>query len=313
MNLSPRSVARQLWPALFLLGSLAFIYYHFSDQMGQVRLPAQFSWPVLAVAIGLQLLYWLLNSWCWQSIVKWCTGVKLSALQGFSQIAMLTLGKYFPGKIWGMVARISLLQQLGAIRPHGIAATISEQFLILHAACITSTLLWCVFDPTPWPFACAAIALASVPAMPILQRFAFRLEARLVPSLAPNQEESSLDGARMALLLAVYCVIWLLIGAIFCCVYSMLFAASLEPAVAARLIVANTIGIGVGFFAIFSPGGLGVREAITSGLLASQLGLEDAVLLCLMFRLWIVIFELVSGLSLVLPHATRIPAKKPEP
>jgi len=308
-----RALARQLWPALFLLGSLVFIYRHFAAQVGQVTLPAHIRWPVLAGALGLQLLYWLLNSWCWQSTVAWCTGVRLNLLQGFSQLAMSTLGKYFPGKIWGMVARASLLVQLGAGKPQSVYATLNEQFLILHSACLTSAVLWYLVDHSWWSLALAIAAVASVPALPPLQSLAFRLGARLLPALVPKQEKLLLGAGKMTLLLAAYCIIWLSIGAVFCCVYWLLFPAEPAPAIAARLIVANTIGIGIGFFAIFSPGGLGVREAITSSLLASQLGLEQALLLCLMFRLWIVISELLSGLSLLLPQATRSLSEKAKP
>jgi len=87
-------------------------------------------------------------------------------------------------------------------------------------------------------------------------------------------------------------------------VYYLFFPAQPDPSVIIRLIVANTIGISIGFFAVFSPGGLGIREAITSSLLTTQMNLEQAILLCLLFRLWIVAFELLSGLTLLIPHKT---------
>ncbi len=307
MARSLSGMARQWWPVLFLLGSAIFVFRYFSQQAAGIALPAHIRWPYLAAAIGLQLLYWLINSWCWRSTIAWCTGVRLSLLQGLGQLAILTLGKYFPGKIWGMVARISLLVQQGAGRQQSIYATLNEQFLILHSACLTSALLWCIVDRSPWAVSIALAALLSVAALSPLQKLAFRLGARWLPSMVPQQEEHLLGPAKMTLLLAAYSIIWLIIGAIFCCTYYLLFSAEPAVGIAVRLLVANTIGISIGFFAVFSPGGLGVREAVTSSLLASQLGLEQAILLCLMFRLWIVASELLSGLALLAPHKTQPP------
>lgn len=313
MTASLRSMARQWWPVLFLFASLAFVYHYFSLQVGRLSLPSELRWPYLAGAIVLQLLYWLLNSWCWQSAVRWCTGVRLSLLRGLSQLAMSALGKYFPGKIWGMVARSSLLVQLGATKPQSIYVTLNEQFLILYSACLTSALAWCFVDRSAWSIALAAIAVVSVPALPALQKLAFALAARILPAVVPRQEEMALDSPKMVLLLAAYCIIWLLIGAIFCCVFYLMFPAEPALEVMARLTVANTVGIGIGFFAIFVPGGLGVREAVTSSLLASQLGLEQAILLCLTFRLWIVCSELLSGITLLIPQTGQAPPKSGKP
>jgi uncharacterized membrane protein YbhN (UPF0104 family) len=54
---------------------------------------------------------------------------------------------------------------------------------------------------------------------------------------------------------------------------------------------------------LFAPGGVGVREGVGAALLANIMSLEDAVLLMLMFRLWVVVMELIAGAA-VLRNAT---------
>jgi uncharacterized membrane protein YbhN (UPF0104 family) len=56
------------------------------------------------------------------------------------------------------------------------------------------------------------------------------------------------------------------------------------------------VGITLGFFAIFAPAGIGVREGVTSAILLNQMPLTDALLLSLLYRLWVVAIELSGGL-----------------
>jgi hypothetical protein len=64
----------------------------------------------------------------------------------------------------------------------------------------------------------------------------------------------------------------------------------------AWMILANTIGITVGFFALFAPAGIGVRESVSSLVLSQVMPLEQAIFLSLLFRLWTVFTELSSGI-----------------
>ena len=68
-------------------------------------------------------------------------------------------------------------------------------------------------------------------------------------------------------------------------------------------VLSLTAGFLAGFVALFAPGGVGVREGVGAALLANIMSLEDAVLLMLMFRLWVVVMELLAG-ALMLRGAT---------
>lgn len=66
------------------------------------------------------------------------------------------------------------------------------------------------------------------------------------------------------------------------------------------LVLANILGITIGFFALFAPGGIGVRETITSLTLTQVMPLETALLLSLVFRFWIVASELSGSIIITL-------------
>jgi len=306
MRVSLKSIWKTLWLPVFLLGSVFFIVRYFHGQAEHVVAPEHFAWHFLALGVGLQAAYWILNTLCWQWAVYWYAGVRLGPLQSFSQLAMSTLGKYFPGKIWGMVARASLLAQLGVTARQSLFATLNEQFLILYSAFLSSAALWCLVDHAWYSVAMFLAVAACLPVLGPLQKFGFKLAPRFLRlgAAADVADIAPLGLKKFALLALSYSAIWLLVGSIFCCVYYLFFPAQPDPSVIIRLIVANTIGISIGFFAVFSPGGLGIREAITSSLLTTQMNLEQAILLCLLFRLWIVAFELLSGLTLLIPHKT---------
>jgi hypothetical protein len=53
------------------------------------------------------------------------------------------------------------------------------------------------------------------------------------------------------------------------------------------VVIANTVGITIGFFAVFAPAGIGVREGMTAWMLSTYMPLADAVILTVLFRLWL--------------------------
>jgi hypothetical protein len=94
-----------------------------------------------------------------------------------------------------------------------------------------------------------------------------------------------------------YVVPWVLSGAIFSVIYFSLFDVAVTVDRIAALVLANTIGITIGFFAFFAPGGIGIREAVTSGILATSFPLREALLAAVAYRALLVI---VDGLNAVL-------------
>ena len=56
-----------------------------------------------------------------------------------------------------------------------------------------------------------------------------------------------------------------------------------------------TAGYLAGYLAIFAPGGGGVREGVGAAFLSTIVTLEEAVLLMLLFRVWVVLAELSAG------------------
>jgi len=94
-----------------------------------------------------------------------------------------------------------------------------------------------------------------------------------------------------------YSMLWVLSGLIFSIIYFSLFDASIIRENVAALTLANTTGIVLGFFAFFVPGGIGVREAIATFVLAGFVPVREALLAAVCYRAWMI---LIDGLNALL-------------
>ena len=62
MRVSLKSIWKTLWLPVFLLGSVFFIVRYFHGQAEHVVAPEHFAWHFLALGVGLQAAYWILNT-----------------------------------------------------------------------------------------------------------------------------------------------------------------------------------------------------------------------------------------------------------
>lgn len=301
-------ILKKIWPPLFILGSFAFVVRYFYTQSDKLNVNFHISFYFVALAALLQLVYWFVSVRCWQKTIELTALHKIGFIQGFNHLALTTLGKYFPGKIWGMVARASSMQQQGISSQHSVQATLNEQYLILHASALVSATLFFAISPSLITFFLCLCAILSVFVIGPLQKIVIEILGWLLRKFKRQELQYviPLKSQQLIKLLAGYVLVWLAIGLMFSSVYYMLFPSQPMATFVMRLMLANTAGVTLGFFAFFSPGGLGVREAVTSGFLVSQLSIEDALLVSVVFRLWIVGSELLSGIALLIPLNLKI-------
>jgi uncharacterized membrane protein YbhN (UPF0104 family) len=99
-----------------------------------------------------------------------------------------------------------------------------------------------------------------------------------------------------------YVGVWLFLAITFMLVCTAFVDVQLTSVTVPVFILGLTAGFLAGFIALFAPGGVGVREGVGAAILATIMTLEEALLLMLMFRLWVVVMELLAG-ALVLRGA----------
>ena len=58
---------------------------------------------------------------------------------------------------------------------------------------------------------------------------------------------------------------------------------------------ANAIGVTAGFLALFSPGGIGIREGSIAAIISPSMGLKIAIYIAIVYRAFTIASELICG------------------
>ena len=294
---------RRFW-LILVLGAAGFFAFQYKGTL-VTSLPAiqQIGFGWLALAGCLQLAYWFVSSAAWRHLLHVNNVATVSLWNAFLQLAAVNVGKYLPGKVWGMVMRGGLLKRVGASVSEVVGATLQEQYLLLIAAALAAGLF--AFALVPQYAALAAVLGIAILGLGFfLQRFCFNLLRRWVSRRAvsganvraaanASPAAISLDARSYGTLAGYYGVGWLLNGLVVAALYVALFPGTLGTIEdTSAIIVANTVGITIGFFAIFAPSGIGVREGVTAWLLGQRFAFDQAIIVTVFFRLWLVAIDL---------------------
>jgi hypothetical protein len=237
----------------------------------------------------------------WSRIVQISAGLSISLYDSFRQLAILGLGKYLPGKIWGAIARGAVLARLGVRADETLIATFHEQYLlVVSSVAVMAVCLVPVLDA--WMAWLAGLGCGAIVALGYsAQALGLRLIRQFTLKSGDSRSRSSaaLPWGSYMWLMSRFFMLWILNGLIFASLYYGMFSGPISIERVSILIFANAAGITVGFLALFAPGGIGVREAISSAVLAVVMSVSDALMLGVVFRLWVTAVELASSLTLV--------------
>lgn len=296
---------RRYWLAVFILTSLAYVVIYMSHEAVRLHRAPRFYGAAFVATALVHSLFWVLASALWQRLVHHSAHRAIGLFESFSQICMVNLGKYLPGKIWGMVARGSRLRARHDVSvEHVVRATVFEQFFLLYAAGIVVLLCGLPIFTTTWTWLAmmlAGLAVAMVtPASRLMLRIVGWLSSRFVRFQGARPSLMRLGQWDYYLYLLGYLGIWLLLGSVLCGLMIAFFPLHLSLSLFLVAVVAATVGYVAGFLAVFAPGGVGVREAVGSAVLVTAMPVSDALLVSFIFRLWMVGMEGLAGVTVLL-------------
>ena len=291
-----KRVIEKTWLATFIVVALVFVISYFRGEADKLARILDADLRVLGWAVIAQVAYFFATVLTWQKTLLYVNGRTVTLRESLSQILVVNFGKYIPGKVWGMAARGKRLAEAGYDMAQITRASYVEQILLLLTGCALALLAAAVaFDnPLYWlGFALAILAIAL-----------FRHGDKLVGKLANIMPRA----ARLLRFLEVristlsilklslgFVFEWLFLSAAFIFVCTSFVSVELDTASAAVFVLSLTAGFLAGFLALFAPGGVGVREGVGAIFLSSLVTLEEAVLLMLLFRVWVVATELLAG------------------
>ncbi len=305
---------KRYWLYLFLVLAVAFIALYLQTESARLKAEIVFNRGWLVSVIAFHFLFLFLASSNWRCIVSLSSGASLSLYESLRQLALVGIGKYLPGKVWGAVARGAVLSHHGVSARDALLVTFHEQYLLL-----TSGLIVGLFS---------VVSIVGVAAIPVLaglgaavfvasfygQATGMRVIARVAGRFG---RESRPVGVSLAWpqyfgLGTRFMVLWIVNGLIFASLYFAVFPAPVSSDRVALLILANATGIMAGFLALFAPAGVGVREGVSAAVLSTAMPLADALVLGLLFRLWVTAIDLFLAITIVVELRSQRNGLRPQ-
>lgn len=241
----------------------------------------------------------LVSSCSWRMLLYVASGYRLPLSAAVEQTALMLVAKYIPGKVWGILVRVSTADRFG-VKPADVAAmSILEQLVILYVALSLGGIFVVSYHSIP-------LALGLMFGFIFCGYYFCCWFCRLVNTLLKHPwlkgrfgeglDLSIFDVRTYLRIVAFYCLMWCLIASV---IWTFLQWMQVDLSVLEFFAVLGgyMVAVAIGFLAIFSPGGVGVRESVFVGLSNFVLPLPVLLQLVVMLRLWNILFDLASGIS----------------
>ncbi|MBN2588046.1 MAG: flippase-like domain-containing protein [Candidatus Fermentibacteraceae bacterium] len=290
---------------LGLLLTVAALYYIVdsfitgSREAGGISNLLHFNAVLFGISFLLMLLHLVAAAWSWM-LVCGAAGARISFAQAFNVHFLAQVGKYIPGKVWGAVGKIGLSRKIGITRIQTGHALVLESLFIV-AGCLLMSLpvipLAAAQIGLGGTFSVLIVAAAAAVVLFTAHPGAFRRLLKLAGRIAGREIDIEDPGfANVLKLLPVYILVFMLQGLAF--VFLARSFGMMLPFWPGMFLLPTAVGIG--FLAVFSPGGLGIREISLVWLIAAVMPCVEpgqASLVSIAARLWITAGEFLAFLA----------------
>lgn len=218
------------------------------------------------------------------------------------------MGKYLPGSIWSYLASAELAKQAGMARTTAVSSLLLAVLIGLGTGIMLSLAILPeaidVIAPT-WRIVLIAGSLAGfiTLALPPVKAFVLRM-ARI---------DYTISSQAFVLSSLVAAIAWICAGA-----QILLLAKAIGLEVSGAFLIEATgmyaLAWVAGFLFFIAPAGLGAREGVLVGLLATQLPFADALVIALLARVITTLADFVlGGAALLIRPFAAAPAVAPHP
>lgn len=258
----------------------------------------EFDPGAIASILLANLLAVCFNFLAWRRLVFVATGFRVSFVSGIHGQALLMVGKYVPGKVFGITGRALTLGG-GVTARSAITLVLVEQFYLVTGLCVVALTLWLSFVSSTSGWMALPVLLLFVGWAPrlagaLLAPFAGRL-AWVMPDSALLARIAVPDSFRLQALAVVSAasvsfVVWWVPD---------LLGMPLNGLERVRLVAAYAIAVVAGMAAVVLPGGIGVREGAFVLFAGPVVGGEAAVAMSAILRIITVGVDLVMGILAV--------------
>ncbi len=222
------------------------------------------------------------------------------------------LGKYVPGKGLALVLRASYASDGGARPGIAVLAAIYETLTLMACGSMLAVILLPVLAKDQGKLIWSVLALLAVAGIPIIPGVFNQIVKRLGGKFLQGEEIPRLSTTNLLSGLGLTSVGWLVLGASFFMLWHGVYPETISFSLRDWMICVGVVAISyvAGFLALFTPGGLGVREILLQQLLQPRLGPKAVVLVLLLRLLWTVAEIVISGVLIWLPSSSLQPQQE---
>jgi glycosyltransferase 2 family protein len=300
---------RRGWSLLVMAGWLTVVIYIIGRDWDRVAeaLAGHVDWLGMGLAIVCSVLAFLSSAIGWTNLLN-AVSVPVSAPQGVSIWFRSQVAKYVPGSVWPYVARV----QIGRAYDLPVVEVAASCFLetALTVLCPALVVLLTIGRWRPmlsirsdWIFIASLCGLAlfviALALLPRLSQSAGRVPWKWISKhlvvVARARRIPILQGA------ALYCASVIVAG--FGLDYVALAVGKSAAFEAVEMVMYVAVAKTVGFVVPGAPSGLGVTEGVLALFLAQNVDVATAVLISLLYRVTLVIGEVITvGFAIAFYH-----------
>ncbi len=291
---------RRLWLALQWLLGLAVLYVvatSIAANWGQIRnSQARIHLHVgaLAAAAAMVLASYALMISAWRAVLEgWQATNRLRYAQAARVWCVSNLARYVPGKVWQIGGMAALARRAGVSPWAAVGSSITVQLVTVATGALITALAAPEWKAHPWAVAGCGIVAAATATLLAWRRGTSVLSRWMTAMIGRPLELAPVGQGALALSGVVTTLAWLAQGlALYLCAVGLIGPTRLGIWSAVGIFTGGSVA---GQLAVFTPGGLGVREGVLAVWLTPLMGPRRAIIVLVGSRLMLTLTELLAA------------------
>jgi len=291
---------RRLWLALqwvlglvvlyFVVASIAANWGEIRSSQARIRLDL----GALAAATAMVLASYAVLISAWRAVLAgWEGPTKLRYAQAARVWCVSNLARYVPGKVWQIGGMAALAQRAGVSPWAAAGSAIIVQLVSVATGALITGLAAPQWKAHPWAVAGCGIVAAATAALLAWRRGTSVLTRWMSAMFGRPLELAPVGKGALLLSAAVTALAWLAQGlALYLCAAGLVGPTRLGLWSAVGIFTGGSLA---GLLAVFTPGGLGVREGVIGIWLLPLMGPRRAIIVVVGSRLLLTVTELLAA------------------
>ena len=291
---------RRAWIGLQWLLGLAVLYFVATavaanwSQIRNSNVRIQLDAGVLAAAAAMVLASNAVMVSAWRAVLSGWPGVtRPRYLQAARVWCVSNLARYVPGKVWQIGGMAAMARRAGVSPWAATGSAITVQLVTIATGALITGLAAPEWKAHPWLVEVSGIVAAATAFFLAWRRGAAALTRSMTAIFGRPLELTPVGRGALALAGGVTTLAWLAQGlALYLCAVGLIGRTSLGIWSAVGIFTGGSVA---GQLAVFTPGGLGVREGVLAVWLTPLMGPRRALIVLVGSRLMVTLTELLAA------------------